>query len=132
MRRICVDDARNRGRLKRGGGHAPLQSGGQLAGGPLAGRERSGRERSGGEYSGGELASFDQDPVEVIAVDDALVQLERVAPRQAEVVKLRYFVGLTVDETADILGISPRTVDIEWRYARAWLHRELHDGDTNA
>ena len=61
----------------------------------------------------------------MLAIDEALAELEGSAPRQADLVKLRYFAGLTVNETADALGISPRTVDNEWRLARAWLHRRL-------
>lgn len=100
MRRIRVDDARKRGRQKRGGGQQPQ---------PLE----------------QDPALVEQDPAEIVAVDEALRKLEQSAPRQAEVVKLRYFAGLTVDETADALGVSPRTVDNDWRLARAWLHREL-------
>ncbi len=105
MRRIRVDDARKRGRFKRGGGQQP-------------------------ELSNEEPPVFDDDPVEVLAVDEALQNLEHTAPRQAEVVMLRYFAGLSVDETAGALDVSPRTVDYEWRFARAWLHRELSKGDT--
>lgn len=107
MRHIRIDDARRRGRVKRGG-------------------DRQARP------AGDELASFDNDPMEVLAVDEALKKLEQVAPRQAEVVMLRYFAGLSVDETAQALEVSPRTVDYEWRFARAWLHRELSRGDTRA
>jgi len=105
MRHIRIDDARKRGRIKRGGDRQaqPVND---------------------------ELAVFDDDPTEVLAVDEALKRLEEVAPRQAEVVALRYFAGLSVDETAQALGVSPRTVDYEWRLARAWLHRELGRGDT--
>ena len=105
MRRIRIDDARRRGRVKRGGDRQTQ---------PI-------RE---------EPAVFDNDPAEVLAVDEALRKLEQVAPRQAEVVMLRYFAGLSVDETAQALEVSPRTVDYEWRMARAWLHRELRKGDT--
>ena len=106
MRRIRVDDARRRGRLKRGEG----QTAQTLPDDP---------------------AAAGPDPTEALAVDDALERLEAAAPRQAEIVKLRYFAGLTVDETAEALGISPRTVDSEWRLSRAWLHRELSSGDTS-
>ena len=50
--------------------------------------------------------------------------------RRAEVVKMRYFAGLSIDECAGAIGVSPRTVDSEWRYAKAWLHRELSKGDS--
>ncbi len=105
MRHIRIDDARKRGRIKRGGARAAQ---------PIS----------------DELASFDNDPTEVLAVDEALKKLEQAAPRQAEVVLLRYFAGLSVDETAEALGVSPRTVDYAWRLARAWLHRELGRGDS--
>jgi len=101
MRRIRIDDARKRNRLKRGGGENP----------------RSLQDAPG---------VFDQDPVEVLAVDEALIKLARTNPRTAEVVNLRYFVGLTGDETAGTMGLSARTVDREWEFARVWLHRELH------
>ena len=105
MRRIRIDDARRRRRLKRGGGEhpSPLQEA---------------------------PAVFDQDPAEILALDEALVKLEQVDGRKAEVVLLRYFAGLTVDETANALGISARTVGYEWRFTRAWLRRELTRGDT--
>ena len=73
-------------------------------------------------------AVWDQDPAEVLAIDEALNRLQRIDPRQAEVVLLRYFAWLTVDETADALDVSPKTVSNEWRFARAWLHRELSKG----
>lgn len=104
MRRICIDDARKRGRLKRGAGKKP----GQLTDGPSV---------------------FDQDPVEVLAIDEALTEMEQTAPRQAEVVKLRYFTSMTVDECAAVLEVSPRTVNKDWAFARAWLHRKLIDCD---
>ncbi len=105
MRRIRIDDARKRKRLKRGGAERPA-------------------------HLAEEPPLFDQDPVEVLAVDEAVDKLEQLDPRKARVVMLRYFAGLTVDETADALDVSPRTVDNEWRLARAWLHRELSKGDT--
>lgn len=100
MRRICVDDARKRKRLKRGGGRAP----GSLADEPSV------------------LAL---DPLQVIAVNEALNTLERLAPRQARIVMLRYFGGLTVEEAAEAMELSSKTAGNEWRLARAWLYREL-------
>lgn len=105
MRQIRIDDARRRNRLKRGGGEY-LRA---LADEPPV---------------------FDQDPTEVLAVHDVLDQLEQEDSRKAEVVMLRYFAALTEEETASALGVSRRTVQIEWRLARAWLHRELSKGDT--
>jgi RNA polymerase sigma factor (TIGR02999 family) len=106
MRHIRIEDARRRGRVKRGGGQRPD---------PIR----------------DEPAIPENDAIEVLAIDEALKKLEQTAPRQAEVVMLRYFAGLSVDETAQVLGVSARTVDYEWRYARAWLHRELSKGDTH-
>ena len=63
--------------------------------------------------------------VDLIALDDALHKLAQLSERQSKVVELRYFGGLSVDETAGVLGVSPRTVDGEWSVARAWLSREL-------
>ena len=58
-------------------------------------------------------------------LDEALQELQRTDPRKAEIVMLRYFVGLTSQETAQLLGVCRRTVQIEWRFAKAWLHRKL-------
>lgn len=100
MRRIRVDHARERKRLKRGGDRRPQ---------PIL-------EEPIGE---------DSDPIELLAVNEALTRLQELDPRKAEIVMLRYFAGRTVDETAAALGLAPRTVDAEWRFARAWLHRAI-------
>jgi len=102
MHRICVDDARRRKRLKRGGGVTTAEL-------------------------GQEPAVFDRDHTEVLAVDEALTKLEVESPELAELVRLKYFVGLSLDETADTLGIARRTVVNQWRLARAWLHAALAD-----
>jgi RNA polymerase sigma factor (TIGR02999 family) len=104
MRRIRIDEARRRKRFKRGGGRqrVPLDDAAVV---------------------------FDRDPAMVLAIDEALDRLQRVGPRHAEVVLLRYFAGLSVDETASALDLSPKTVSNEWRFARAWLYRELSKGD---
>lgn len=106
MRQIRIDDARKRKRLKRGGD----------------------RVREG---LGAVQGLFDHDPIETLAVSEALDKLESEDPRQAEVVMMRYFAGLTEEETAGALGVSRRTVQNDWRLARAWLHRELSKGDTH-
>jgi RNA polymerase sigma factor (sigma-70 family) len=62
---------------------------------------------------------------QVCALDDALNALERIDPRRAQVIELRFFGGLTVEETGQVLQISPQTVMRDWRLARAWLAREL-------
>jgi RNA polymerase sigma factor (TIGR02999 family) len=100
MRRILVDRARERRALKRGGD----------------------LDR---ETFDDDLASIETDPDVVLAIDQALARLEQRDRVMADVVKLRYFVGLTVPETADALDTSPRTVNRAWTAARAWLQREL-------
>jgi RNA polymerase sigma factor (TIGR02999 family) len=100
MRRILVETARRKGRLKRGGDIERV-------------------ELDDVEIS---LAVPSDD---VLALDDALTRLAAKHPEKAELVKLRYFAGLTGDEAAAALGISPATADRYWIYARAWLVREL-------
>ena len=68
-------------------------------------------------------------PDRLLALDEALDRLAAVEPRAAEVVKLRYFAGLTIPEVAAALGVSPRTADNDWAYARAWLVAALRGGD---
>ena len=63
--------------------------------------------------------------VDVLALHDALERLAQLDPDQAKLVELRYFGGLNIEETADVLGVSPATVKREWALARAWLRREL-------
>lgn len=105
MRLILIDDARKRARQRHGAGLARVP----LSCDPAA-----------------ELP----DPLEALAVHQALERLERIDPRRAEIVLLRYFVGLTVDETAAALNVSRRTIASEWRFARAWLRRELAGGES--
>jgi RNA polymerase sigma factor (TIGR02999 family) len=66
--------------------------------------------------------------VDLLALDDALDELSRLDPRQGRIVELRFFGGLSIHETSEILGISPATVKREWTTARAWLHREMSGG----
>jgi len=103
LRRILVDHARARGRAKRGGGEPKL---------PLDERLAAAYERA----------------VDLVALDEALEGLAASHPRHARVVELRFFGGLTIDETAQLLGVSPSTVEREWRYARARLFRALSGG----
>ncbi len=100
MRRILVDQARRRLRIRHGGG----------------------------------LHRDDMDPVEIpggareeqlVAIDEALARLEKTDPRRAEVVKLRYFVGMSGAESAEALGVSVATVERDWAFAKAWLFNEL-------
>src|SRR5262245_63062129 len=65
---------------------------------------------------------------EVVALDEGLDLLERRYPRKAQVIKLRYFAGFSVDETASLLGVSSGTVKLDWTFARAWLRRTLRHG----
>jgi RNA polymerase sigma factor (sigma-70 family) len=64
-------------------------------------------------------------PAEIVALDDALNELARVAPRKARIVELRFFAGLEVKETAEVVGVSQETVMRDWRVAKAWLLKEL-------
>ena len=91
-------------------------------------RKKRGPE-AGGQFVRHELdleqpAAMDRSE-ELLVLDEALDRLAEIEPRAAEVVKLRYFVGLTVAEAAAALGISPRTADDDWAYARAWLVAEI-------
>jgi RNA polymerase sigma factor (sigma-70 family) len=67
---------------------------------------------------------------DLVAVDEALTQLEKMDPRKAKIVTLRYFAGLSVEETAKALDLSPATIKNEWAFARAWLYRQLGPPDT--
>jgi RNA polymerase sigma factor (TIGR02999 family) len=100
MRRILVDHARRKRSLKAGGGRVRAEL----------------REDAVADPEGSD---------EVLAVDEALAGLAAADPQAAELVKLRYFAGLSVDETAHALNISPRSADRLWAYARAWLQRAV-------
>jgi RNA polymerase sigma factor (TIGR02999 family) len=95
MREILIEQARRKARHKRGGGHRI-----ELAEG---------------------LAWIEPPADNVLALDEAISQLQVEDPRLAEIVMLRYFSGLTVDETASVVGVSVSTLTRDWRYARAWL-----------
>ncbi|MBX9601649.1 MAG: sigma-70 family RNA polymerase sigma factor [Bryobacteraceae bacterium] len=77
------------------------------------------------------MAISEQKPLDVIALDAALVKLAALDPNQARMVELRFFGGLSVEETADVLGCSPATVKRSWNSARAWLHREISKEDAS-
>ncbi len=105
MRRILTDRARRRRRLKHGGG-----------------RERFSLQEGD--------AAVDSPGVDVLALDEALTKLAEEDSVKADLVKLRYFAGLTVEETARTLDISRATADRYWSYARAWLYHEIMKGET--
>ena len=69
---------------------------------------------------------------DLVALDDALTKLAEQDKLKADLVQLRYFAGLTLDQAAKVLGISPATADRYWAYARAWLHQEITRGDVGA
>jgi RNA polymerase sigma factor (TIGR02999 family) len=90
---------------------------------------RKGRRKRGGEWQRQDIQvhepAFQGPAADVLAVDEALSQLACEHPEKAELVKLRYFAGLTLTEAAAALGVSTATADRRWRYARAWLSRRL-------
>ncbi|WP_146390092.1 ECF-type sigma factor [Allorhodopirellula solitaria] len=95
---------------------------------------RRNAEKRGGHFQRAELAddaaAIDPDDSEtLLALDDALTKLESMDTELARLVQLRYFTGLTIDQTAELLDVSPRTVKRNWAYARAWLKREMGGGD---
>jgi RNA polymerase sigma-70 factor (ECF subfamily) len=102
MRRLLVDHARGRNRRKRGGGLLMV---------PLEENDVAGPAPDEG--------------LDLVALDDALERLTALSPQQARIVELRYFGGLSIEETAEVLGVSTMTVKRGWAMARAWLHREL-------
>jgi len=105
MRRILVDHARSRSRDKRGGGMERVSLGEHVA-------------------SPNELE-------EVLALDEALTKLAGMDPRKCKIVEMKFFGGLTTDEVAEVLKVTSRTVDREWRKAKAWLKRAIRKGETN-
>jgi RNA polymerase sigma-70 factor, ECF subfamily len=81
------------------------------------------------------LAVSPRQDVEIVAIDEALLALAAIDARKSQVVELRFFGGLSVEETAEVLKISPKTVKRDWRFAKAWLHRALsgeNDDETGA
>jgi RNA polymerase sigma factor (TIGR02999 family) len=112
MRRILVDAARTRSAAKRGGGAA--------------------RVEHSSEVDLDQIPRADSDPARALcALDDALDSLARLDPRRAKVIELRFFGGLSVEETAEALHVSPGTVMRDWRLARAWLAHELRSNESS-
>ena len=105
MRRILVDAARARTAAKRGG--------------------RGVRPDHSSAVDLDQIPTIDSSASSLCALDDALEELSRIDPRRARVIELRFFGGLSVEETAEVLKVSPQTVMRDWRLARAWLAREL-------
>jgi RNA polymerase sigma factor (TIGR02999 family) len=110
MRRILIDAARARAADKRGGGVAKVDHSSAIDLDQIPSSDR-------------DLASSS-----FCALDDALESLARIDPRRAKVIELRFFGGLSVEETAAVLRVSPQTVMRDWRLARAWIARELRGG----
>lgn len=104
MRRILIDNARRKRRLKRGGGQEKV------------------------DLSDAEPATNGPDD-DLIALDEALEKLARIDKVKADLVKLRFFAGLTGEQAAKVLGISHNTADRYWAYARSWLHLEITKGE---
>jgi RNA polymerase sigma-70 factor, ECF subfamily len=104
MRRLLVDHARRRGSRKRGG------DAGRVA------------------LDEGAVVVSDERAAEVVALDDALARLAEVAPRKSRLVELRFFGGLSIEETAEVLNVSPGTVMRDWTFAKAWLRKEISGG----
>lgn len=103
MRRILIEKARSADREKHGGGRKRVALHDDCA--------------------------VDSDPpMELLDLDNALTKLEAIDPQMSNVVKLRYFVGLSIDETAEALSVAPRSIDRQWTAAKAWLYRELEGG----
>jgi RNA polymerase sigma factor (TIGR02999 family) len=101
MRRILIDRARERARLKRGGGVRPVHL--------------------------DDIEATANLPIDqLLALDEALERLAERDPPKAELVKLRYFAGLTIEEASNAMGISTATAERYWRYARAWLYRQMN------
>lgn len=103
MRRILVSHARGREAQKRGGAAAHITLVEELAAAP-------------------------QRDLNLLSLDDALTRLETVDPEKSRMVELRFFSGLSVEETAEVMGVSPRTIDRQWQTTKAWLHREISAG----
>ena len=100
MRQILVDSARKRKSHKRGGGKTNLS------------------------LEDAQLVASESDD-QILALDEALKKLEEIEERSSKIVELRYFSGLSIEETAEMLNISPATVKRDWQFAKAWLYREM-------
>jgi len=106
MRRILVGSARRKTRLKHGGGVTKIA------------------------LDEDQLVAKPDNAEDLLAIDDALNRLAEIDAAAAELVKLRYFAGLTVEQAADVLGMSPRSAYYAWNYARSWLRRDMRDAES--
>ncbi len=104
MRRILIDDARKRVRPKRGGDAIKIS------------------------LDAGTIDVSDERAAELVALDEALQRLAEEDPKKARLVELRYFGGLSIEETAEVLGVGTATVTRQWRIVKAWLYKEIFDG----
>jgi RNA polymerase sigma factor (TIGR02999 family) len=102
IRRILIDHARNRQAAKRGDGALKLSL-------------------------DDALATPERRNLDLVALDDALKDLTKLDPKQGRLIELRFFAGLSIEESAEVLGVSPATVKREWAVAKAWLYRELSE-----
>ena len=109
MRRVLVDHARKRNAVKRGGTYQRLLLEDDV-----------------------QLTVSPNDPVDIVIMDDLIESLSKASDRAARLVELRFFGGLTNAEVAETLAVSPRTVDNDWRFARAWIRRELSEDDAGS
>ena len=101
MRRILIEQARRKRAIKAGGGMRASRTRATLP--------RNRRNRA----------------LDLLALDEALQKLERQSPRKAELVKLRYFAGLSIEQAAEALGVAPSTASADWAYAKSWLRLEM-------
>ncbi len=104
MRQILVDNARQRNAIKRGSGSTKISLDKAVVISPEADKE-------------------------ILALNEALIKLDYIDNRLSKIVELRFFTGLTVDETAEILSISPTTVKRDWRLAKAWIYKEMESSN---
>ncbi|MDX2148956.1 MAG: ECF-type sigma factor [Planctomycetota bacterium] len=110
MRQILLDHAKGRMRLKRGGG-----------------AHSAGLERQSASDFEDVAALSQQEPEQIVRFDGLVRRLESESPDGATIVRLRFFAGLSVEQTAQVLGLSTSTVDRRWAFARAWLFQRLHE-----
>jgi RNA polymerase sigma factor (sigma-70 family) len=140
MRRILIEHARARGSVKRGGAGRGAGAGGAAEDAGNATEEGRGAEAQGAGGAAGEGVAVrprrrvpmnvvdlavEHDPAEILDLDEAICRLEQESPDLAAVVRLRFYAGLSIEETAQTLGCSAQTVKRDWSYARAWLFHHL-------